>query len=44
MNVIGHLMQAALLSPFVIGAVMALMPAVHDADTAFDSNRFLFEN
>lgn len=44
MIIIGHLTTAALLSPFVIGAVMALMPAVHDADTAFDSNRFLFEN
>lgn len=44
MTIIGHLMQAALLSPFAIGAVMVFMPAVHDAETAFDSNRFLFEN
>ena len=44
MIILGHLTTIALLSPFIIGAIAALMPAVHDADTAFDANTFLFED
>lgn len=43
MIILGHLTTVVMLSPFIIASVAALMPAVHDADTAFDSNQFLFD-